>query len=118
MHALTREKLELVKQLLDEVLEVSTSNEGLTTARTPDFSAQCMKCGRAIRWAATENGKRAALDERPGPYVLVGSTAVFEGGTAGYAYHYDGTPDGCPAQPRRESDDDPPRREWQDIYDK
>lgn len=120
MHAVIREKLELARQLLDEVLDVPGGNDEPANARlTPEFLARCTKCGRDIHWAMTENGKRAALDDRPGPYALAADgTAEFEGGFGGFGYHYDGEPGGCPAQPKTDKDVDLPRREWQDVYDR
>lgn len=118
MEPLAREKLQLVRRLVDEILDDSAEAQGepSNTQLTPEFSAQCTQCGQSIHWAETTNGKKAALDERPGPYVLAhDGTAVFEG-SGGFAYHYDGTSEGCPAQVTDQVVERP-AREWQDIYD-
>jgi hypothetical protein len=123
--ATERKKLELAARLLDEVLAGDDQIEARDAGKNghaPVFNRRCSKCQRPIMWAATENANKAALDERPGAYVLTdGGTAIFQGGFAGYGYHYDGTPEGCPGQQvsaeAAKQDDPPRRREWQDVYD-
>jgi hypothetical protein len=128
---------EVLIQSLDEVIEflseiraaATDQPDGQDTSPTvepspssaskPTFSSRCTHCGCAIHWATTfPNMKKVALDQRSGSYFLRGDgKAVWGKGDAeGYAYHYDSSPDGCPSA-RPEQDDEPPRREWQDIYD-
>jgi hypothetical protein len=125
LKASERNKLELAAQLIDEVLAGGNQTEALhaeTDGNAPTFNRRCGKCQTPIIWTTTENGHKAALDERPRPYFLSdGGTAIFQGGVEGYGYHYDETPEGCPGQqasPKATKHDDAPRRpEWQDIYD-
>jgi hypothetical protein len=112
------EKLRLAHRLVGEVLtELDSSDDKAGVGEpSPDFAATCMKCNMPIHWAPTLRGKKVALDDRSGPYVLSDDgTAIYEG-FGGYAYHYDGTTEGCPAQVEPH-DVESRRPEWQDIYD-
>jgi hypothetical protein len=119
-----RKKLELAVQLLEEVLagdEQPHVRELESNGAAPTFDSRCKKCGQPILWAPTESGRMVALDQRPGPYILSeDGTAIWQA-QGGLAYHYDGTPEGCPKQQASaetiKQDDPPRRREWQDIYD-
>jgi hypothetical protein len=85
----------------------------------PSFSSQCIHCGGAIHWAVTlRNGKKVALDQRSGSYSLTaeGKAVWTAGDRQGYAYHYDGSLDGCRSA-RGQEKPDARQREWQDKYD-
>jgi hypothetical protein len=61
-----------------------------------------------------------ALEDREGPYHLTAEGRAEWRGSGGFAYHYDGSPDGCPAQiapPQPHSDTRELAPDWQSIYD-
>jgi hypothetical protein len=116
-----RKKLKRVFDLIDEVLSSSAPDaEGPTANAKVAFDSVCGKCDRAILWTTTtKSGRWVALDERDGPYVVLGDGKADWRGGGGFAYHFDGSRDGCPKQIPEQNPSDEPRtyRDWQSVYD-
>lgn len=114
-------QLERVVSLLELAVKHGTAAAGVAVPAEVDFTDTCTKCGQPILWArTTKNDLPVALDSRPGPYVLTGGGKADFRHSGGYAFHYDKTPEGCPAEVVHEVDEpeEPRRPEWQDIYDR
>jgi hypothetical protein len=116
-----RARLELVARLLQEVLAGQKLDQTHPSVPRIDFDSTCMKCGGAIHWTrTTANDRAVALEDREGPYHLTAEGRAEWRGSGGFAYHYDGSPDGCPAQiapPQPHSDTRELAPDWQSIYD-
>ncbi len=117
-----RARLELAARLLQEVLADQELDQ--THQSSPshiDFDSRCVKCGRAIQWTrTTANDRAVALEDREGPYHVTAEGRAEWRGSGGFAYHYDGSADGCPAQiapPQPYSDSRELGPDWQSIYD-
>jgi hypothetical protein len=84
-----RKKLKRVFDLIDEVLSSSAPDaEGPTANAKVAFDSVCGKCDRAILWTTTtKSGSWVALDERDGPYVVLGDGRADWRGGGGFAYH-------------------------------
>ena len=76
--------------------------------RLPDHAlAVCGQCGDQIWLYATPNGRRVALDNLPGPYVIEGTTAYKSMQGDGYRGHWDHCKRAASSQPfSRVGDDD------------
>ena len=66
----------------------------MTPSQTESLSeytlAICMQCGAVIWNYSTPDGKHVALDNAPGPYIIInGDTAYRSEGTRGYRGHWD-----------------------------
>ncbi len=101
---------ELIELKLRELLSLMSSEE--TKESSPvgqskpgavrGINQRCPHCGAAIGWFRTAaNGKMAALEAKPGTYVInQDGEAEFVGCVGGdFAYHY-GDP-ACPGTPKR-----------------
>jgi hypothetical protein len=114
-------ELERAVRLLELALKRGTAAAGAASLPAVEFPDSCTKCGRAILWArTTKNDLPVALDSRPGPYVVTTEGKADFRHAGGHAFHYDKTPEGCPAEVVQQvkEPEEPRRREWQDIYDR
>ncbi len=114
-------EVERVIGLLKLALTDGAVAAGVGPLPVVEFPDSCAKCGQAVLWVrTTKNDLPVALDARPGPYVVTREGKADWQHSGGHAFHYDKTPEGCPAEVVQEVDeaDEPRGREWQDIYDR
>ena len=81
----TEELVELAGSLTQELARRS----GVAPAKKALYYTPCPKCGDPVSWLTTESGAKVALDDKPGPYIVVDGIAKHVGGAGEYAFHFD-----------------------------
>ena len=92
----TAELVELAKRAADELGRRS----GVALQKKPLYYQPCQHCKAPIAWLQTEKEHWVALEDAPGPYIVVDGIARHVGGAGEYAFHYATCPSNNPPAPQ------------------
>lgn len=98
----------------DSRAKTNESNKPTASIRPKRITQPCKHCGAAIRWFKTAaNGAKAALEEKPGTYIVnEHEEAEFVGDIGGnYFYHYEDPT--CPGTPKKAEQPDSEAEEYE-----